>query len=252
MSLQSAEKEYAGLGEFLRETRINQGIDLVTVAKETRISRQSLQAIEEDNFAALPAEAFARGFYVLYAKALAIDPEQVLQMYARQKPKSPKPEDVLTLPTHRLAEQVSNMAERPSFMPVSFLGLVLLLSLLFGGFLCWYFSWNPAIFLSQKLRNLDQNPDRLEQVMESRADLGNLGPVPAFVQWQEQKGLIFHNLFGAASPTDMSASFYQEQRPEEYSPVTAQSRDFFHPVEFGEQDDISLKKGFTPVSIPVF
>lgn len=252
MALQSAEQEYAGLGEFLRETRISQGIDLVTVAKETRVPRRSLQAIEENDFAALPAEAFARGFYVLYAKALAIDPEKVLQMYAEERPKLHKTEDILTLPTHKLAEQVGNMAERPSFMPISFLGLILLLSLLFGGFLCWYFSWNPAIYLSQKLRNLEQNPDSLEQVLESRADVGSSELVPAFVQWQEQKRGVFRNLFGAPASSDMTSSVYDEERPEEYSHVTVQSQEFYHPAEFGEHNDISIKDGLSPGTIPVF
>ena len=44
-------------------TRINLGLDLVAVAGETKISTKNLQAMEENNFAALPAEAFARGFY---------------------------------------------------------------------------------------------------------------------------------------------------------------------------------------------
>jgi len=252
MSLQSAEKEYAGLGEFLRETRISQGIDLVTLAKETRISEKSLKAIEENDFAALPAEAFARGFYVLYAKALAIDVEEVLQMYVQQKPKSQRSEDLLTLPTNKLAKKVGNMAERPTFMPISFLGLVLLLSLLFGGFLCWYFSWNPAIYLSQKLRNMDQNPGRIEQILESRVDSGSTEPVPAFVQWQDQKGSILRNLLNPTSLSEKTSSVYEEERPEEHSPFTAQSQRHSFNTEFGEQSDVSLKDGLSAGTIPVF
>jgi len=252
MSLQSTEKEYAGLGEFLRETRISQGIDLLTVAKQTRISGKILQAMEENNFAVLPAEAFARGFYVLYAKVLAIDPEEVLQMYAKERRKLHKLKDILSLPNHKLADQVGNLAERPSFMPASFLGLILLLSLLFGGFLCWYFSWNPAIYLSQKLRNLEQNPDRLEQVLETRAEPGSSDSVPAFVQWQEQKDILFRNFLGATSPSDPTSSIYQEERAEEYSPVTAQSREPLRPANFGKHSDNSLKDGFSSETIPVF
>ncbi len=74
MSLQSSKSENASLGEYIRETRIRLGFDLLTVAEETRISSKSIQAIEENDFAALPAEAFTRGFYVLYAKMLSLDP----------------------------------------------------------------------------------------------------------------------------------------------------------------------------------
>ena len=90
MSRQSAEIEYVSLGEYLRETRINLGLDLLAVAGETKISSRSLQAIEENDFAALPAEAFTRGFYTLYAKCLSLDCKEVLKMYGQQKPKQPK------------------------------------------------------------------------------------------------------------------------------------------------------------------
>jgi cytoskeletal protein RodZ len=169
MSSTSAEAEYPSLGDYLRETRINQGLELVTVSEQTKISAKSLQAIEESDFTALPAEAFTRGFYALYAKNLSLDSEAILEMYTQERPNQHKSTNSPMPPPSKLAQEVSNMAERPTFMPFSFLGLILLLLLFFGGFLCWYFSWNPATYLSQKLRSLDK-PQQVERITEYRTD----------------------------------------------------------------------------------
>lgn len=164
MTFHSSEMEATSIGELLRETRIRRGLDLVAVAEQTRISPRNLQAIEDGNFASLPAEVFTRGFYILYAKMLSLDPDEVLEMYGQERRKFPNPDGGATPPPHRLAQEMANLAERPTSLPFSYFGLILFLFLLFGAFLCWYFSWNPASFLSEKLRSLEA-PPQSEQVM---------------------------------------------------------------------------------------
>ena len=206
MSYQFTETEYASLGEYIRETRMKLGFDLMMVAEETKISPKSLQAIEDNDFNALPAEAFTRGFYTLYAKMLSLDPEDVLQMYTQERPKQSKPGNISTLTASKMAQEVGSMAERPSFMPFSFLGLILLVSLLFGGFLCWFFSWNPAIFLSHKLRNLEQNTQQIEQILESRLDKTTPEPAEETAQLQTPQQNTYQNLFDLPSPSNAAAS----------------------------------------------
>lgn len=111
--------------------------------------------MEEGNYLALPAEVFTRGFYGLYAKCLALDQQEVLALYDRERKDFPRNNHFKTPPPYRLAENMRNLADRPSSLPFAYLGLVLLLLLFLGAFLCWYFSWNPATFLSYKLRSLD-------------------------------------------------------------------------------------------------
>jgi cytoskeletal protein RodZ len=208
MSSTSAETEHPSLGDYLRETRINQGLDLEMVSERTKISAKNLQAIEESDFTALPAEAFTRGFYALYAKNLSLDSEEVLEMYTQERPKQHKPTNSQMPPPSKLAQEVSNMAERPTFMPVSFLGLVLLLLLFFGGFLCWYFSWNPATYLSQKLRSLDRT-QQIEQITEYRTDPTFRESKATFAQLKNQwpKHL---NLSSFSYPSTATAAIAQE------------------------------------------
>lgn len=167
MSPETTDTEYISLGELLRQTRIEQGFDLDQVSVETKITITNLTAMEEDDFETLPAEAFTRGFYTLYAKMLTLDPEEILQIYTREKNAHSGRKPRTTPPPNKLAQQVGNMAERPSVMPVSCVGLTILFILLSGAFVCWYFSWNPATYLSEKLRAF-QNQDVSTQLEEQQ------------------------------------------------------------------------------------
>lgn len=206
MSLEPSKTEYATLGEYLRETRITQGRELVAVAWETKISSKSLQAIEENNFAALPADVFARGFYALYAKSLLLDPVEVLHMYTHERPRPKKSITASMARKGKLAHEVGAMAERPSLLPFSFFSLLVLVMLIFGGGLCWYFSWNPATYLSHKLRSLEE-PQRIEQASINRPVSGvfssNLSPAQGQkpqTRQQEIFGLSYPSTATAATP----------------------------------------------------
>ncbi|MFH0783635.1 MAG: helix-turn-helix transcriptional regulator [Pseudomonadota bacterium] len=163
MPIQPLDTDNVSLGDLLRETRIKQGLNLEDVAEGTRISPKNLRAMEESNFAALPAEVFTRGFYAIYAKSLALDSEEILEKYESERRTSPRASHFRTPPPNRLAQNMKNMADRPSSLPFAYFGFILLLLLLFGAFLCWYFSWNPASYLSIKLRSLDAS-QHVEQV----------------------------------------------------------------------------------------
>jgi cytoskeleton protein RodZ len=220
MSLQPSVTENISLGEYIRDTRINQGFDLVKVTEVTKISSKMIQAIEENDFAVLPAEVFTRGFYVLYAKMLSLDPAEILQMYALERPNQHKAGNQLLHPMSEMSKEVGNMAERPNFLPFSFLGMILLLLLLFGGFLCWYFSWNPATYLSLKLRSLEQNPQQIEQVLESRVE-----SVPKHIfeiaRGQKQPQNSQQSLFDFSSPSNATASVIQADIPKNSPPIVA-------------------------------
>lgn len=169
MTFNSADMEGSTtIGDILRETRIKRGLDLVTVAEETKISPKNLQAMEDGNLASLPAEVYARGFYTMYARLLALDPGEVLELYANERKKIPGAAIYSTPPPNRLTQDVASMAERPTSLPSSYFGLIIFLFLLFGAFLCWYFGWNPASYLSEKLRSLEGS-QRLEQVQNEKS-----------------------------------------------------------------------------------
>lgn len=74
--------EYHGL--LLAKVRESQGIELEEIANRTKISVAYLKAIESDDFAALPALVYTRGFLQQISKLLGLDPAQVTRTYLKR------------------------------------------------------------------------------------------------------------------------------------------------------------------------
>jgi flagellar biosynthesis protein FlhG len=71
-------------GSLLRKVRESRGIELDDISRHTKISLVQLRAIEEEDFAALPASVYLRGFVQEIAKFLELDPTQVARTYLRR------------------------------------------------------------------------------------------------------------------------------------------------------------------------
>ncbi|MDB4972663.1 MAG: Flagellar synthesis regulator FleN [Myxococcaceae bacterium] len=82
----STETEFDG--SLLRAVRESQGLELKQIARRTRISLAYLEAIESDDFGALPALVYVRGFVAELAKSLRLDPVQVAHTYVRRVKRS--------------------------------------------------------------------------------------------------------------------------------------------------------------------
>jgi cytoskeletal protein RodZ len=147
-----SENERETLGAFLRRTREGQGLTLEQAFDSTKISPNCLKALEEDDYANLPADAFVRGFYGIYARYLSLDPDEIRNRYQQQKKHQPKKDETNSPTPGELAIQTSSMAEPPSVTSYSVVGLSLLALLVFWIVACWYFSFNPFTSLSRTLR----------------------------------------------------------------------------------------------------
>jgi flagellar biosynthesis protein FlhG len=71
-------------GELLRKVRESQGVELRDIAQRTKISISYLSAIEEEQFANLPAFVYLRGFITELAKYLKLDALQVSRTYLKR------------------------------------------------------------------------------------------------------------------------------------------------------------------------
>ncbi|MBI4986669.1 MAG: helix-turn-helix domain-containing protein [Rhodocyclales bacterium] len=74
-------------GRFLREAREARNLAVYEVAQSLKFSPRQIEAIEADDYAALPpGTTFLRGFVRGYAKLLKLDPLPLLDMLSAQAP----------------------------------------------------------------------------------------------------------------------------------------------------------------------
>ncbi len=70
------------IGYSLRSARERQGIGLPEAELATKIRAKYIRALEEEDFDALPADTYARGFLRTYADYLGLDGEIYVEEYA--------------------------------------------------------------------------------------------------------------------------------------------------------------------------
>jgi len=67
------------LGQYFRLEREKRGITLEAIEKQTKISKQTLQFMEDDRLDVLPPRAFLRGFLQCIAKDFDMDGEELIR-----------------------------------------------------------------------------------------------------------------------------------------------------------------------------
>ena len=68
-------------GTFLQKVRLYKNVSLDKISEETRISRTYLRAVESNDYDALPAAVFVRGFIVQFARILGLNEKKVTDSY---------------------------------------------------------------------------------------------------------------------------------------------------------------------------
>ena len=72
------------IGEELKREREYREISLREISDATKINIRMLEAIEQDNFTALPGGIFNRNFIRAYAAFIGLDPEVIIRKYQVQ------------------------------------------------------------------------------------------------------------------------------------------------------------------------
>lgn len=155
----------ASFGEEMRKEREIRGISLKEIADATKISKRYLEAIEKDNYGALPAPVFTRGFVREYARYLGLNPDEAVDRYvhfrqsleeigAAPKPPRQPPRDVAHEPLREMRQETARESLRkiqsgdePQSQRRSYRGLILFLFLLA---LFVAVAWGVQLFLSSR------------------------------------------------------------------------------------------------------
>lgn len=112
-------------GGALRAARENQGLAIQDIASRLRLSPKQIEAIEADNFAALPEPTIVRGFIRNYAKQLKINVEPLLDAYNVLVP-SAIPHELIVKPS---ANMKMTSTDKPKIGSYMWAGLAILLGL---------------------------------------------------------------------------------------------------------------------------
>ncbi|MGQ9926653.1 MAG: helix-turn-helix domain-containing protein [Chloroflexaceae bacterium] len=73
------------LGDRLRQARERQGLSLAQASVDTRILQASLVALEEGAYQRLPGDVVVRGFIRNYAQYLGLPPDEMIELYRRER-----------------------------------------------------------------------------------------------------------------------------------------------------------------------
>jgi cytoskeleton protein RodZ len=71
------------IGELLRHARRDRGLTLEAASEATKIRARYLRALEAEDWDAMPAPAYARGFLRTYAAYLGLEADSVVEAYRR-------------------------------------------------------------------------------------------------------------------------------------------------------------------------
>ena len=74
------------IGGLLLRARKKKKISLEKAARETKIKKEFLTALEQEKFDELPGEIYVRGFLTAYARYLGIKTEKISELYKEMRP----------------------------------------------------------------------------------------------------------------------------------------------------------------------
>ncbi len=92
------------LGQRLKRARKKLKIELVDVELRTKIRSKYIEALENDDYINLPADAYTKGFVIRYAKFLDLNEQKALNDYYKQKSKFHQSKDDIINPNNSYRE----------------------------------------------------------------------------------------------------------------------------------------------------
>lgn len=164
----------ANLGDTLRQARAYKGVTLKEAELATRINRHHLAALEDENFAALPAAViYQRGFVRNYAAYLGLDAHTLLAMFDEAQAPGGRVDDVV------VAVKPLNMPSHwaPNFAIIAF--LVVMSAIVFAWFYSAYFAPDSGVPTATAIPTLTAMPLQVQQAPIMTPERAETATLPA-------------------------------------------------------------------------
>jgi len=104
-------KEDISCGAYLRNIREQKGITLEKASQDSKIVRTLLEAIEQDNYQALPPPVYLKGMIKKYAHYLHLDEEKILDFYQKSNGRKISSGEKDLLPQNRFTVSQSRLSQ---------------------------------------------------------------------------------------------------------------------------------------------
>jgi Helix-turn-helix domain len=112
------------IGDSLREARERQGLGYPEIELATKIRGKYIRALEEEDFTAIPGDAYIRGFLRTYAEYLGLDGDVYVEEYASRFLTSWRDELPPRPPRHRVRAQHRRLERRAVLFVLAGIALV--------------------------------------------------------------------------------------------------------------------------------
>jgi cytoskeletal protein RodZ len=144
-------KQPTTLGTRLKRARKRLKADLLDVEIKTKIRSKYLEALEADDFANLPADAYTKGFVIRYAKFLGISQDKALNDYFKQKSQHHSKQDNIISP-HQSFSECGVIITPKIFTPIALI-LVVVGMFSYLAFQIYGFAAAPELSISYPTNN---------------------------------------------------------------------------------------------------
>ena len=94
------------VGSILSEARRQKGVDVAQVEQDTNIERVYIEALENDEYQKIPAEAYIVGFLRNYSEYLGLNSDDIIRQYKNLKIEDSEVPQEILLPKRKMGSSV--------------------------------------------------------------------------------------------------------------------------------------------------
>lgn len=165
------------IGSKLREARERKGLSAETVSRETMLTLRYVQALESDDFDALPGTAFVRGYVRRYAELVGLNADELIASFDESLPSSkrlisPRP---IAVNTESTPASLSTAGQIVSKIPLSRLLVVVAVVAFVLYVLAGLFWQSTSVEVAENLAV----PVDIDEAMTADVVIAETEPVPA-------------------------------------------------------------------------
>jgi len=161
-------------GRALHDARRARKLETVRIANELRLSPETIDSLERDDFEHLPSAVFVAGYIRTYARLLELDPEPLIARFRELHPGAEAPPRV-ALRASRPTPKPGSSDKRISLTPI-LLTLVLLVAIAAASYL--WFSGNGWFSGNEWISNDTEDPASAKTAPDTAPFSASVDPAP--------------------------------------------------------------------------